>query len=187
MFLAASGGQSMMLEHLVSKYNRSLTEKCGNKSTLLLEAAYSGYIETMKWLLDRGASLTERNMYGNDSLNIASSTGELETVRWLIEEKDCNIINPNSHGMTALGYAAKEGHNHIVKYLLQVDDSSAHVNYLNKFNETPLILAARHTGNLETLELLLFHGADMDIENYLGMNSFLELSLDINTFYSKSD
>ncbi len=72
-----------------------------------------------------------------------------------------NINHPDSHGMTALHWAAAQGHDDIIKLLL---DFGANINLRNVEGNTPLHLAARN-GNLSTVRLLLARGANATLVN----------------------
>ncbi len=75
-----------------------------------------------------------------------------------------NINHPDSHGMTALHWAAAQGYNDIIKLLL---DFGANINPQNAQGNTPLHLAARN-GNLSTVRLLLARGANVTMVNRQG-------------------
>ncbi len=78
-----------------------------------------------------------------------------------------NINHQDSHGMTALHWAAAQGHNNIVKLLL---DFGANVNLQNAEGNTPLHLAARN-GNLSVVKLLLARGANATVVNRQGQTA----------------
>ncbi len=81
-----------------------------------------------------------------------------------IPPQPLNINHQDSHGMTALHWAAAQGHNDIVKLLL---DFGANINLQNAEGNTPLHLAARN-GNVSTVRLLLARGANATIVNRQG-------------------
>ncbi|XP_044006167.1 osteoclast-stimulating factor 1-like [Aphidius gifuensis] len=66
-------------------------------------------------------------------------------------------------GNTPLYWAARAGHIDCVRYLLNLEMSSA-INAQNKMGDTPLHIAASHK-HLETIELLLAFGADTSLRN----------------------
>ncbi len=72
-----------------------------------------------------------------------------------------DINRQDWYGMTALHWAAAQGHAEIVKLLL---DYGANINLRNREGNTPLHLAARN-GNLSTVKLLLARGANATIVN----------------------
>lgn len=69
----------------------------------------------------------------------------------------------DSAGNTPLYWAARAGHIDCVRYLLNLDMSSA-INAQNKMGDTPLHIAASHK-HLEIVELLLSFGADTSLKN----------------------
>ncbi len=78
-----------------------------------------------------------------------------------------NINHPDSHGMTALHWAAAQGYNDIIKLLL---DFGANINPQNAEGNTPLHLAARN-GNLSVVKLLLARGANATVVNRQGQTA----------------
>ncbi len=84
-----------------------------------------------------------------------------------IPPQPLNINHQNTQGMTALHWAAAQGHNNIVKLLL---DFGANVNLQNAEGNTPLHLAARN-GNLSVVKLLLARGANATVVNRQGQTA----------------
>jgi ankyrin repeat protein len=73
----------------------------------------------------------------------------------------------NKKGWTPLHYAATNGHDEIVKILL---DHSAYIDAGSPNGTTPLMMAARG-GHLSTVKLLLDSGADLRVKNQIGMTA----------------
>jgi len=64
-------------------------------------------------------------------------------VKLLLGQKDVNPDTPNTkYGQTALSWAAYNGHEGIVKLLLEREDFNP--NSSDKFGQTPLTLAAKN-------------------------------------------
>ncbi len=74
------------------------------------------------------------------------------------------INRQDSHGMTALHWAAAQGHDDIVRLLL---DHGAHINVQDRDGNTPLHIAVRN-GNLSTVKLLVERGARVTLVNRHG-------------------
>ncbi len=72
-----------------------------------------------------------------------------------------NLNRQDSHGMTALHWAAAQGHDNIVRLLF---DYGANINIPNAEGNTPLHIVARN-GNLSMVKLLLELGADATLVN----------------------
>ncbi|MGF6656836.1 ankyrin repeat protein [Paraburkholderia youngii] len=111
---------------------------------------------------------------GENALMMASLIGDLNLVNLLIA-KDAEV---NKKGWAPLHYAAANGHDDIVKVLL---DHSAYVDTGSPNGTTPLMMAARG-GHVSTVKLLLDNGADLSVKNQIGMTA-----LDFAKTYKEPD
>ncbi|MBC8748199.1 ankyrin repeat protein [Paraburkholderia sp. WC7.3g] len=111
---------------------------------------------------------------GENALMMASLAGDLSLVNLLIA-KDAEV---NKKGWAPLHYAAANGHDDIVKVLL---DHSAYVDAGSPNGTTPLMMAARG-GHVSTVKLLLDNGADLSVKNQIGMTA-----LDFAKTYKEPD
>jgi ankyrin repeat protein len=100
---------------------------------------------------------------GENAMMLAALNGDAEFVNMLIA-KDAEV---NKKGWTPLHYAATNGHDDIVKILL---DHSAYIDAGSPNGTTPLMMAARG-GHLSTVKLLLDEGADLRVKNQIGMTA----------------
>ncbi len=94
---------------------------------------------------------------------LAALNGDLDFVNLLIA-KDAEV---NKKGWAPLHYAATNGHDDIVKVLL---DHSAYIDAGSPNGTTPLMMAARG-GHVSTVKLLLDEGADLRVKNQIGMTA----------------
>ena len=77
------------------------------RTTFLVEAAKGGHLEIVKYLLEKGGNINDKDDKCRTALIYASSGGCLEIIKYLIEKgADVNIKNNN--GETALDFAKKE-------------------------------------------------------------------------------
>ncbi|CAH2790726.1 MAG: FOG: Ankyrin repeat [uncultured Paraburkholderia sp.] len=111
---------------------------------------------------------------GENAMMMASLNGDLNFVNQLIA-KDAEV---NKKGWAPLHYAAANGHDDIVKVLL---DHSAYVDAGSPNGTTPLMMAARG-GHVSTVKLLLDNGADLTVKNQIGMTA-----LDFAKTYKEPD
>ncbi|WP_409021169.1 ankyrin repeat domain-containing protein [Caballeronia sp. LZ032] len=100
---------------------------------------------------------------GENAMMLAALNGDATFVNALIA-KDAEV---NKKGWTPLHYAATNGHDDIVKLLL---DHSAYIDAGSPNGTTPLMMAARG-GHLSTCKLLLDEGADLRVKNQIGMTA----------------
>ncbi|KMQ80773.1 Ankyrin repeat [Candidatus Burkholderia pumila] len=100
---------------------------------------------------------------GENAMMLAALNGDTTFVNTLIA-KDGEV---NKKGWTPLHYAATNGHDDIVKILL---DHSAYIDAGSPNGTTPLMMAARGR-HLSTCKLLLDEGADLRIKNQIGMTA----------------
>ncbi|MCC5603059.1 ankyrin repeat domain-containing protein [Nostoc favosum] len=103
-------------------------------------------------LLDRGASICDRNPYA--VLMTMARRGQTDIVQRLMK-MGAQVNATNKIGDTALYLATDNGHTYTVKALIEL---GAQVNTANIGGWTPLMMAAAR-GDLETMTILLEHGA----------------------------
>jgi len=111
----------------------------------LVSAAKNGNLELVKFLLDRGADIEEKDGSEDTPLNEAARKGHIEIVRLLIN-RGARLVSPNNNGKTALKWAegnsateifqllseqlqlAEEKAKHPTKeWILMAEDAVAHV------------------------------------------------------------
>lgn len=153
---------------------------------LILVAARFASLDTMRYLISAGANLNARAATGETALMLASyfsyedsqqsaasSARYEEAVRMLVDAGASLENEPYNY--TPLAYAAYQGNDRIVRYLIQRGarvngDAENGVVYVN----TPLMMAAIQ-GHLDTALWLLRAGADPRVRVYLG-NTAAELA-----------
>ncbi|WP_407671197.1 ankyrin repeat domain-containing protein [Paraburkholderia phymatum] len=100
---------------------------------------------------------------GENAMMMAALVGDFNIVKLLIA-KDAEV---NKKGWAPLHYAAANGHDDIVKLLL---DHDAYIDTGSPNGTTPLMMAARG-GHVSTVKLLLDSGADLNVKNQLGLTA----------------
>lgn len=104
------------------------------------------------------------NAAGETALMMASLQGELEAVKLMVDGMEAEI---NKKGWAPLHYAATNGHNEVVKYLV---DHAAYIDAESPNGTTPLMMAVRG-GHIDTVKLLLDEGADLRLRNQQKMTA----------------
>lgn len=162
---AAMGGNLNLVKYLDSKYQDVTNKKCTQASLDALHgASICGNVKMVSYLI------TEQGMDPNEEYNCdymertplegASFNGHLETVKALMRE-GARITE------STLSCAARNGHNQIVKYLLEEPDFNVDVNAKDHYNYTALHRACVYN-HLFTVKLLLQHGAMVSMKNSEG-------------------
>nr|XP_023917377.1 protein ACCELERATED CELL DEATH 6-like [Quercus suber] len=121
-----------------------LREVTSTKNTILHVAAKSGKTKIAKKIIDFDPSLLhERNSKGNTPLLIAASLGHLDMTNFLLSQHQHMslplLMITNENNETALHVAVRNGHNEIVKKLIEKCPSLTSLR--NKDGESPLFIA----------------------------------------------
>ncbi|XP_066533673.1 ankyrin repeat and SOCS box protein 2-like [Hoplias malabaricus] len=116
------------------------TKSCIQGGTPLHEAVRHKNVQICKMLLQAGAKLTARNIYGIDPLFTAAQCGAAEVLNLLIM-KGADVNTQANDGASALFEASKNGHSEVVEILLS---RKADVNKSNKAGLLPVHVAAKN-------------------------------------------
>ncbi|KFV51348.1 Ankyrin repeat domain-containing protein 16, partial [Tyto alba] len=117
----------------------------------LHEAASMGHRECVSYLLERGASVDCLKKADWTPLMMACTRQNLEVIKALVEH-GANPLLKNKDGWNCFHIASREGHPHVLQYLLDVSPSSWDTE--STIKRTPLHTAAMH-GCFDAVELLL--------------------------------
>jgi ankyrin repeat protein len=141
-----------------------LTDLDVDGDTPLHWAAINGHTDAVIYLIEQGAALNTLNNYENTPLMYATQRLRFDTVRALVRSGADPEIS-NDYGRTPLLYNVREGGNvEMAKLLL---DLGANVNTRDRYDDTPLTLAAwRGFGTLT--DLLMDRGAAVEVEGRKG-------------------
>lgn len=134
-------------------------------------------VETVRWLLEKGAAVDRRNsLHGQTALFEAGRSGSVDMVELLLVH-GANYSIIDDKGNTILHAACKEGKVHLVRRFL---DLGIPIDATNFWGDTPSRLAARK-GDIECLELLLANKADVDKAGHLGRTPLVAAILEGST------
>mmetsp|Transcript_16280 Transcript_16280/g.24630 ORF Transcript_16280/g.24630 Transcript_16280/m.24630 type:complete len:210 (+) Transcript_16280:1071-1700(+) len=108
-----------------------------------------------------------------DPLHTAAWNGNEDSIRSILLDENLDIDVKDSWGYTALIRACENGHDNVVKLLLEhganTKEHDLHP-YWERFNETALHKAVSHNYEGVT-KLLLEYGADVEATNYEGLTA----------------
>jgi len=97
-----------------------------SQKTLLHIAVYYNYIDSVKYLVSKGASIDHPDRYNNTPLHIAARNGYTQIVEYFVElGADVNSVNVNEY--MPLHSAAIHGYMDTIKYLLNHGADTKHV------------------------------------------------------------
>ncbi|XP_065556118.1 serine/threonine-protein phosphatase 6 regulatory ankyrin repeat subunit C-like [Artemia franciscana] len=145
--------------------------------TPLHHAVISGDLEVIKMVLDKGADVNARDIYGESPLHLAASSRCSQTVVKRLLKLGADVHIRNENGESPLHLAASQEHPKSVENFLK---SGVDVNIRITRGQSLLHLAALF-GHPKTVEYLLKSGADVNKRNNNG-----ESPLHLATFHGHS-
>lgn len=172
---ASSGGYQEIVRLLAEHDKDCLSVRFKNGSTPLMTAALNGYVSVVRVLLEYGMEVNSLNNDKWSALTVAAQKGCLSISKELLAH-GAEVDVCSEKGFTPLMYAVKAGHVDIAKELLA---NRAQVNHFTLSEDkeridkaaipllygylTPLMLAINQ-GDLSMVELLLEHGANLNLD-----------------------
>ena len=142
----------------------------------LVDAVTSGNAGKVKELIDKGADVDAKDIYGRTVLMVAVINNRTDVARLLID-KGANVNAKDNDRNTALMHAAWGGRTDVARLLI---DKGANVNAKNKGGATALMNAARN-GNTEIVKLLVGKGANVNAKNKNGDTALMLAALNGHT------
>ena len=124
-----------------------------SKQTPLHQASAAGDVDAVRKLVRSGADATARDSNNRTPINIAAQTGKNEVIQVLVKDFRCSPHTKGFHGRTSLHSACVGGHVDVARNL--VTEYGADVNARDNDNDTPLNLAARFSGKMELINMLV--------------------------------
>eukprot|EP01006_Ploeotia_vitrea_P044590 TRINITY_DN66838_c6_g13_i1.p1 TRINITY_DN66838_c6_g13~~TRINITY_DN66838_c6_g13_i1.p1 ORF type:complete len:376 (+),score=32.62 TRINITY_DN66838_c6_g13_i1:67-1194(+) len=123
--------------------------------TLLLNSVRNGHLETVKWLVQEGASVSDTTSGpdGYTALLLAAAQGDLAAVQWLLKEGGSSMQEKDRSGRSVLMLACKNRHFEIIRWL--INERGASANEVDPEGNSVLFWAASGGGSLEHVQWLI--------------------------------
>lgn len=160
---AAEQGKTDTVSQLIKDGANIDTQDSSGRTPIMI-ATYQNDLETAKVLIEAGADVNIRDDMKNNPFLYAGAEGYLDILKLTIAAgADPSITN--RFGGTALIPASEHGYTEVVKELLT--NTNIDVNHINNLGWTALmeaiILSDGSKKQQETIQLLIKHGADVNI------------------------
>jgi ankyrin repeat protein len=135
-WLAAGVGNVGEVEWLVGQDPGLLDARDSNRMTPLMWASRGGHVGVVRWLVDQGAAINERNSGGCTALLYACHGGCLPVVELLLERGADTTIALHIDGTTSLMIASSQGHLEVVRVLLGHPSARATISHRSTYYGT---------------------------------------------------
>jgi ankyrin repeat protein len=162
LYYAAMLGFRDLAERLIAEHPQHVTVRGGSEVTPLHVAASAGHSDILSLLIEHGADMNDRNQYGDTPLHRASWNARLEAGQFLLNRGADIDVRDNSNN-TALLCATFMVHTEFTRMLLE---RGAMIDACEG-GWTPLHWAAMK-GEIGAVQLLLEHGADVNVRDKYG-------------------
>ncbi|KAA0202456.1 hypothetical protein HAZT_HAZT009235 [Hyalella azteca] len=121
-------------------------------------AVENGWLEGVLMLVEKGASVTSRNQYGQTPLHYAAARGKYVILEELLKRGNVNLIDAQDlRGVTALHDAATMGSRRAVEVLLEYGSNCT----VTDSNGQTALHKATKAGSVECAAVLMKAGADL--------------------------
>ncbi|UOY94580.1 ankyrin repeat domain-containing protein [Ectobacillus sp. JY-23] len=160
---AVKAGEKKVVKELL-KEGVNINARDYKGQTAIMIATYNNDVATAKLLIDAGADVNIQDDMQNNPFLYAGAEGYIDILKLTIMA-GANPRITNRYGGTALIPAAEHGYVEVVRELLTYTDID--VNHINHLGWTALleaiILNDGGTNQQQTIQLLIEHGADVNI------------------------
>jgi ankyrin repeat protein len=156
-FVAVKNGNLQVVKQLAEQYLVDLQLRYQKDYTYLHIAAEEGHTGIAAYLIDKGITVSVKDVNGMTPLYLVSDKKTAE----LLIAKGANVNERMHNGNTPLHYVSSYGRVEIVKILLA---NGADFTVLNKDSATALHLAAGN-GDAKICEMLIESGAEINSKN----------------------
>lgn len=164
--VACEGGKRKIAEILLEKQQVDVKYTDERGRTALHYAAYQGYTDIVKQLIEAGADINYEDHHGETPLFFAVTNKQKQTILHLLDNGANPEIN-DFQGNSLLHILAKTGQQDVAEKLIGL---GLDVNALNKDGTPPLLIATRNKF-IPIVKLLMQNCADIDFTDKMGVLS----------------
>jgi ankyrin repeat protein len=163
--IAASGHAVSPAQFRYFQLRSFATEEGGLQfryTTPLIQAAGSGHLSMMEYLMNAGADIDNYDSAGNTPLSVVAAEGHIEAAKLLIQKGASLGYDTRTEKIPRLSpvvEATKCGNLEMLELLLE-----AGADFKTSIQSETAVIIAVVDSNLEVVELLLKHGADVNVE-----------------------
>ncbi|KAM7386074.1 hypothetical protein PAMA_008950 [Pampus argenteus] len=148
-----------------------------NNAPLLCVHAHLGHSDAVALLLDHGAQVDAQSHDGLTALGFAAAAGHVDVVTMLSQHR-AKVGHVDSSGRCVLVHAAQQGHLEVLRFLLKRADWSCtsccgQRGASRSQAVQQALIAAASMGHAEVVELLLNHGADVNVVDQQGRTALM--------------
>jgi len=142
----------------------------------LIEAVCEGKLDILKFIVEKGASLDVTTIAGETPLMIASEKGHWKIVEYLLEQNvDIYQTDPLAGEsvlmhLVATASCAQADYLGVFEFLVKKGGKRLIDFQRQNSGDTVLMYAAKR-GHIEDIDFLLRHGANLNLEDALGVNA----------------
>lgn len=174
LMLAASSNHWKIVNTLL-KHGAKLDLQNSWGRTALIEAASCACMRSLLILIDKGADLELGDIKGCTALMFAAQRDHSTTLKILIES-GAALESQNYNGQASMSIVVERGHKECVKILVEAG-ADVRLQNADDFGYTPLLWAAIF-GYSKIIELLLDHGATIEVRDLKGRTALSIAALD---------
>ena len=163
LMMAAHNGQTEVVRYLL-EWGAAMDLADNHDWTSLIHAARNNHLRVVELLLESKANHTRTDENLCTALMAAADKGHLEVVLALAAVPPFRLDQTSKFEDSALTLAARNGHAHVVEFLLEAKADSDIPGYLGR----TAVWQAATRGHAEVVRMLASHGADVSIKDAHG-------------------
>ncbi|MDX5507880.1 MAG: ankyrin repeat domain-containing protein [Wolbachia endosymbiont of Hylaeus sinuatus] len=118
LYAAVCLGKLETVKYLVDEKKANVDAKSSSSCTALHFAAERGYLDIVKYLVDKEANVDAQDNNGCTPLHIAAQNGHSDLVKYFINQTKVDVNIKSGCGCTLLHFAAEGGNLEAVEYLV---------------------------------------------------------------------